>query len=399
MNRDILPRHACRARLARVRLRRSLERMRSTLPRPPLVASLVVAVAVLAGTDAGAESVRPDASAIGARGVVADSTAEADRYDPWRLVSRIRYTVAPGDTLFGIAQEYGVSVSDIRRWNNLSGDGLRPGQTLSLYVSGRSSRVRIEHSVKSGETGLGIALKYGVRLDALRRWNPRANLDRLRVGQELNVYVSGGGSAASSSRGASASGPTAIGSTNGGRLLNGVLLEDGPGFDVRSATNAYGMPVTVDAIRYAFARLMAVFPDTPRVEVGDLSRETGGRFGPHHSHQNGLDADIAYFARDAKDYCEFASLAPEDLDVERQWYLFELWLEWGAVEFLFVDYELQAPLYEYAAAQGYSDAQLAEWFQWPRGRNTRRGIIRHEPGHDNHVHARFVEGVQVATAR
>jgi murein endopeptidase len=41
-------------------------------------------------------------------------------------------------------------------------------------------------------------------------------------------------------------------------------------------------------------------PSAPRVGIGDLSRPTGGDFGPrfggrgHASHQNGLDADIYY---------------------------------------------------------------------------------------------------------
>lgn len=329
-----------------------------------------------------------------------DTSAEAANYSPILLVGRIRYTVAPGDTLFGIALEYDVSVADIRRWNNLSGDSIRPGQELVLHVRGGSSQVRIEHEVESGDTGLGIALKYGVRLDALRRWNPRANLDRLRIGQELYVYVQGssrGGSGSGSSSGSSD--PSSMGSPNRGRLLNGIALADGPGIDVRYQANAYGMPVTVDAIRYAYGRLLAVYPLAPRVEVGDLSLETGGRMSPHRSHQNGLDADIAYFTKDAAEFCEFEAISADQLDPQLQWYLFELWIEWGAVEYLFVDYDLQQPLYEYAASQGYSEQQLSEWFQYPRGKSSRVGLIRHERGHDDHFHVRFVEGAQIATSQ
>ncbi|MEO6968487.1 MAG: substrate-binding domain-containing protein [Rhodanobacteraceae bacterium] len=42
------------------------------------------------------------------------------------------YTVSKGDTLSGLARKYSVSVSDLRKWNDLKSDNLRVGQTLKL---------------------------------------------------------------------------------------------------------------------------------------------------------------------------------------------------------------------------------------------------------------------------
>ena len=42
------------------------------------------------------------------------------------------YTVKAGDTLWGIANSHGVSVADLKQWNNLTGDLIRPGQELSV---------------------------------------------------------------------------------------------------------------------------------------------------------------------------------------------------------------------------------------------------------------------------
>lgn len=42
------------------------------------------------------------------------------------------YSVKPKDTLYSISRSQGVSIDDIRRWNNLNGDALQPGQQLKV---------------------------------------------------------------------------------------------------------------------------------------------------------------------------------------------------------------------------------------------------------------------------
>ena len=43
-----------------------------------------------------------------------------------------RYVVTKGDTLLALARKFSVSVADLRKWNNLKGDGLQVGQVLHL---------------------------------------------------------------------------------------------------------------------------------------------------------------------------------------------------------------------------------------------------------------------------
>lgn len=45
----------------------------------------------------------------------------------------IYYKIKNGDTLGGIAQRYGVSVSKLRSWNGLRGNNIRAGKTLKIY--------------------------------------------------------------------------------------------------------------------------------------------------------------------------------------------------------------------------------------------------------------------------
>ncbi|SMP49092.1 LysM peptidoglycan-binding domain-containing protein [Desulfonatronum lacustre] len=44
----------------------------------------------------------------------------------------VTHEVQPGETLFRISQTYGVSVDDLRRLNNISGDRINPGQVLKV---------------------------------------------------------------------------------------------------------------------------------------------------------------------------------------------------------------------------------------------------------------------------
>jgi membrane-bound lytic murein transglycosylase D len=43
-----------------------------------------------------------------------------------------RYAVRRGDTLITVADRFGVSVEELRRWNHLSSNGLKPGRSLAI---------------------------------------------------------------------------------------------------------------------------------------------------------------------------------------------------------------------------------------------------------------------------
>ncbi|MEJ2610576.1 MAG: LysM peptidoglycan-binding domain-containing protein [Candidatus Thiodiazotropha sp.] len=53
---------------------------------------------------------------------------------PTNTQSRLHYKVRRGDSLSLIAQRFKVSITDLKRWNTLSGKYLKPGQRLNLYV-------------------------------------------------------------------------------------------------------------------------------------------------------------------------------------------------------------------------------------------------------------------------
>jgi len=114
------------------------------------------------------------------------------------------HVVRAGDTLFGIARTYDVSVEDLRAWNRLRGNQINVGQRL--IVSGTESRPTpstpppptpvsrdaerssevLMHRVASGETLFSISRRYGVTVAEIREWN-RLSGNIIEVGQVLQI--------------------------------------------------------------------------------------------------------------------------------------------------------------------------------------------------------------------
>ncbi len=113
-----------------------------------------------------------------------------------RVASRTgvrHYRVRSGDSLWKIARRFRVTVSDLKRWNRLRSNTLRPGQVLKIYVRGSSAAPEryITYRVRRGDTLDAIARRYGVRVRDLMELNGIRNPRRLRPGQTLRVPASG----------------------------------------------------------------------------------------------------------------------------------------------------------------------------------------------------------------
>lgn len=97
------------------------------------------------------------------------------------------HRVKRGDTLLGIASQYGVSIFNLLANNDISPDTpLVVGQTIVVLIP------RITHTVKNGETLSGIATSYGISLNQLYRNNPQLDAsDNISVGQSLFISYEG----------------------------------------------------------------------------------------------------------------------------------------------------------------------------------------------------------------
>ncbi|MCO4745475.1 MAG: LysM peptidoglycan-binding domain-containing protein [Proteobacteria bacterium] len=96
------------------------------------------------------------------------------------------YTVKSGDSLSKIAARYGVKISDIQRWNSISGSSIQIGQQLTLRPT-QVPRTTVTHTVASGESLSKIAEQYRVSVREIQSWNSISNPSHIRVGQALTV--------------------------------------------------------------------------------------------------------------------------------------------------------------------------------------------------------------------
>lgn len=108
------------------------------------------------------------------------------------------YVVKSGDSLWKIANNNQVSVSNIKSWNNLNSDLIYPGQKLILNAGGSSSQpapapvpsqpTSITYTIKAGDSLSIIAREHQTTLAKLLKLNPSIkDVNRIYIGQKINV--------------------------------------------------------------------------------------------------------------------------------------------------------------------------------------------------------------------
>ncbi|MBX8484914.1 LysM peptidoglycan-binding domain-containing protein [Pseudomonas cichorii] len=108
------------------------------------------------------------------------------------------YKVRSGDNLSSIAQAHKVDVVELQRWNKLSGNKLQIGQTLVVQGGKANNtatasaepgdKKSMQYKIQKGDSMYLVAKRFNVDMKHLKRWNPRTG-QALKPGQTLTVYL------------------------------------------------------------------------------------------------------------------------------------------------------------------------------------------------------------------
>lgn len=103
----------------------------------------------------------------------------------------VTHEVQNGETLFSIAQEYDVTVDQLKAWNNISSNTISIGQTLTIKPTGVTKDGQDgTYVVKANDTLFSIAHGFGLTVQQLKDWNNLVN-SNISVGQILTVKSRG----------------------------------------------------------------------------------------------------------------------------------------------------------------------------------------------------------------
>lgn len=100
------------------------------------------------------------------------------------------YTVKSGDSLYKIANANNTTVNNLIDYNNLTSNIIQVGQTLLIPIIKEDENLDeyITYTVKSGDSLYSIARKYNTTIAELRNFND-LNTDLLSIGQVLRIPI------------------------------------------------------------------------------------------------------------------------------------------------------------------------------------------------------------------
>lgn len=143
---------------------------------------------------------------VGSSAIVADALAGIPQH---KRVHWAHYRVKKGDTLGAIAKRHGITVSSLKKTNNLKSSRLQINQNLLMpqgksYRSAKSKSYKKTSShprsrsassdspkiisVKKGDTLWSLSRRYKVTLNELTRWNKISSSALLFKGQKLKIW-------------------------------------------------------------------------------------------------------------------------------------------------------------------------------------------------------------------
>lgn len=98
----------------------------------------------------------------------------------------VLYRVEPKETLYSISNSYNVSVEELVKHNPETEAGLKEGAILRIPYRPEAEEAGVYHLVEKSETLYSIARRYGISVADLKAWN-NLPTDAINLGDKLRV--------------------------------------------------------------------------------------------------------------------------------------------------------------------------------------------------------------------
>ena len=322
-------------------------------------------------------------------------------HDPGELPRWIGHHSVPHDTLEALALRYGVSLRKLRKWNGLSPRArLPPRERRVLRVRARRfppPRERLIHQVVAGDTWSSIAREYGVLPGRLRAWNQREPGSTLVPGEPLELWIE--------------------------PWVYAAILDDRPANQraamIRPGGHSIGTPQAgrlVAAVSIPPGHGYEVlYPHSAWGTTWAVRKLTAAldEFHEQSGYEEDLFVGVMSRRRGGRVGGHISHQSGRDVDIrlpvreglphtrpvtarrvdwQATWALIEALADTGAITIILLDYGAQRRLDRAAKAAGAGTKRRAELIQFPRGSKASRGLVRHSKGHEGHIHVRFTCG-------
>lgn len=189
-----------------------------------------------------------DTVAFSGQQVIINKNTDGNNDNPYNQGGSQYYTVQSGDTLSGIASSFNTTVSSLASLNGISNPNLIVvGQTLRVSGNSNASAARPStsyssngtYTVQAGDTLSGIAAQFGTSYQNLANINHLSNPNQIYVGQTLVIRGGAPAQPATPSNNNAGNGTYTV---QAGDTLSGIAAKYGTTYEAIASQNGISNP-------------------------------------------------------------------------------------------------------------------------------------------------------------
>jgi len=301
----------------------------------------------------------------------------------------VQVTIRSGDSLMRIANRYGVTIKDLQKWNPKKAskpDRIRAGDSLTLFVAQDSEM----GMAKDTPSWVGFYdIKAGDSLSVVATRLGISMDDLMRWNGIRDAAKIRAGDQLQYRKPGERPLAQSDGTPTNGKLLYGEHIGEGAGYRLRFPKNAFGIPRVLRVLRTCASEVERANPGTAQVLIGDISRPTGGKFPPHQSHQTGRDADVGYYMAGNVQNKTMYRVGPSHVDMGKSWAILKCFIKRDSVVRVYMDKAIQRSMRRHLLRKGLASEELTNRLFEVKSSKPAEALIRHAPHHDTHIHVRF----------